>query len=69
MTLYRLNSSESDGDSHEDSVTRSHYPERASALDFKDAAVPRIGHSDAVFDLFRETFVFNRILSNFSKLF
>ena len=33
-------------------VTRSHYRERASALDFID---PRFCHSDVVFDLFIET--------------
>ena len=32
----------------------SHYSERASALDFKDAATPRLGHGDVVFDLFIE---------------
>ena len=34
---------------------RSHYPETASALDFKDAATPRFGPSDVAFDLFTET--------------
>ena len=36
-------------------TNRSHYPERVSALDFKDAATLRLGHSDVVFDLFIET--------------
>ena len=31
------------------------YPERASVLDFKDATIPRFGHSNVVFDLFIET--------------
>ena len=30
-------------------TTRSHSRERASALDFKDAAAPRFGHSDEFF--------------------
>ena len=29
--------------------TRSHYPERASALDFKEAAALQCGHSDVFF--------------------
>ena len=33
----------------------SHYPEITSPLDFKEADVPRFGHSDVVFDLFIET--------------
>ena len=35
----------------------SHYPERASALHFKDAATPKVGHmiADVVFNLFIET--------------
>ena len=36
-------------------VTRSHYPERASALDLKEPATPRFGHSNVVCDLFIET--------------
>ena len=36
-------------------VTRSHYSERASALDFKDATTLRFGYSDVVFDLLIET--------------
>ena len=36
-------------------VVRSHYPDRASALGFKDTATPRFGHSDVVFYLFIET--------------
>ena len=36
-------------------VTRSHYPETASALDFKDVTAPRFGHSDVVFCLFLRT--------------
>ena len=32
-----------------------HYPEITSSLDFKDAAIPRFGHSDVIFDLFLET--------------
>ena len=31
--------------------TKSHYPEKASALDFKDATTPIFGQSDVVFDL------------------
>ena len=31
---------------------RSHYPERASALDFKDAAALPCGHSNVVFRLY-----------------
>ena len=52
-------------------VVRSHYPERASALDFKDTSAPRFGHSDVVFDLFLETRFLHLIalLSNFCKLF
>ena len=37
------------------SEIRSHYPERASALDFKYDAAPRFSHGDVVFDLFIET--------------
>ena len=50
---------------------RNHYPDRASVLDFKDAAAPRFGHIDAVFDQFIETCFSYLIalLSNFSKLF
>ena len=53
------------------SISRSHYPERASALDFKDTSAPRFGHSDVVFDLFLETRFSHLIalLSNFCKLF
>ena len=53
------------------SISRSHYPERASALDFKDTSAPRFGHSDVVFDLFLETRFLHLIalLSNFCKLF
>ena len=53
------------------SFARSHYLERASALEFKDAAAPRSGHSDVVLDLFIETQFLHLIalLSNFSKLF
>ena len=36
-------------------LTRNHYPERASASDFKDATAPRHGHSDIVFCLFPVT--------------
>ena len=36
--------------------SRSHCLERASALDFKDAAAPRFGHGDVVFDLFIEPY-------------
>ena len=35
-------------------LTRSHYPKRESASDFKDADILRF-HSDVVFDLFIET--------------
>ena len=47
--------------------TRNHYPERASALDFENAATPRFGHKNVVFDLFIETcfFLFNRSLIQF----
>ena len=31
------------------SLTGNHYPERASASDFKDATAPRFGHSDIGF--------------------
>ena len=53
------------------SISRSHYLERASALDFKDTSAPRFGHSDVVFDLFLETRSLHLIalLSNFCKLF
>ena len=46
------------------------YPERVSALDFKDTATPRSGHTE-VFDLFIETRISHLItlLLNFSKLF
>ena len=52
-------------------ISRSHYSERASALDFKDTSAPRFGHSDVVFDLFLETCFLHLIvlLSNFCKLF
>ena len=42
-----------------------------AALDFKDAAIPRSGNSDVVFDLFIETsfFHFITLLSNFSNFF
>ena len=33
---------------------RSHYPERASALDYKGAAILRFCHRDVIFDLFIE---------------
>ena len=53
------------------SISRSHYPERASALDFKDTSAPRFGHSEVVFYLFLETRFLHLIalLSNFCKLF
>ena len=53
------------------SISRSHYPERASALDFKDTSAPRFGHSDVVFDIFLETRFLHLIalLSNLCKLF
>ena len=46
---------------------RSHYPEKASALDFKTL---RFGDSDVVFDLFIETIFLHLItlLSSFLKL-
>ena len=52
-------------------VTSSHYPERASALDFKDATTPRFGHSDVVFNLVIETnfFAFNRPFIQSFKIF
>ena len=40
----------------------SHHLERASTLDFKDAAAPRFGYSDAMIYLFKHIFVFNRSL-------
>ena len=46
--------------------TRSHYPEGTSALDFKDATIPRFGHSDAVLIYF---FAFNHPLTQYSKRF
>ena len=48
-------------------ISRSHYSERASALDFKDTSAPRFGHSDVVFNLCLETcfFAFNRPLIQF----
>ena len=51
-------------------MSRSHYPERASSLDFKDADTPRFGQSNIVLDLFIETHFSHLItlLSNFSKL-
>ena len=47
------------------------YIERGSNLDFKDAAIPRFGHSDVVFDLFIEASFSHLItlLSNFIKTF
>ena len=36
------------------SFTRSHYPDRASALDFKDTATPQFDHGDAVLVYFYE---------------
>ena len=52
-------------------LSRSHCPERASALDFKNAVTLRFGHSDVVFDLFIETCLSHLVAlwSNFSKLF
>ena len=52
-------------------MNKSHYSERACALDFKDASVPRFGHSDIVFDLFIEMhcFAFNCLLIQFFKAF
>ena len=35
--------------------TMSHYPEKTTALDFKDAAAPGFGHSDVVFCSFLVT--------------
>ena len=51
------------------SSARSHYLERASVLDFKDAATLRFGHRDVVFDLFTETHFLHLItlLSNFQN--
>ena len=53
---------------------RSHYAERTSALDFKDAVAPRFSHSYVVFDLNTQIevcffFVFYRSLMQFSKTF
>ena len=50
---------------------RSHYPERASALDFKHAATLRFCHSNVVFDLFIGTRILHLIalLSSFQNLF
>ena len=47
----------------------SHFPERVSGLDYKDAAVIRFGHSDVVLDLPIWTLVLHLIafLSNFSN--
>ena len=36
-------------------LTRSHYLERASAVDLKDSDIPKFGHSDVVFNLLKET--------------
>ena len=49
---------------------KSHHPEGASSSDFKDAATPRFGHSDVVYDLFIEACVLHLIafLSNFSNI-
>ena len=51
----------------------SYYPERASALHFKDAATPRVGHmiADVVNNLFIETqyFALNRPLTQFFNTF
>ena len=46
----------------------SRYPEGASAPNLKNAATPRFGHSDVVFDLFIETCILHLItlLSKFS---
>ena len=44
-------------------ATRTHYPDKASALDFKDAASPRFGHSDVVFDIFIETGFFLHLIA------
>ena len=46
-------------------------PEKASALDFKDATTLRFGQNNVVFDLFIETRFLRLIalLSNFSKPF
>ena len=56
---------------HNLSISRSHYPERASVSDFKDTSAPRFGDSDVVFDLFSKTCFLHLIalLSNFCKLF
>ena len=45
--------------------------ERASALNFEDAATPRFGHNDVVFDLFIESrfFTFNHPLIYFFETF
>ena len=44
--------------------SRSRYPQRASALDFKDAIAPRFCDSDVVFELFIETHpVFQNVFS------
>ena len=53
-----------------ESLNRSHYPERASGLNFKDTDTPRFRHSDVVFDLFIETRLLHllTLLSNFSKV-
>ena len=53
-------------------ITRSHYPERASALArLQRRSYPEIGHSDAIFDLFMEARFSHLIalLSNFFNFF
>ena len=50
-------------------IYRSHYPERESALNLKDATIPRFGHNDVISYLFIETLFFHFItlLSNFQN--
>ena len=50
-------------------TSRSHYPEKESALYFKDAVAQRFGHSDVVFYLLKETHFLHLIalLSKFSN--
>ena len=61
--------SSQDGRAFEICHDRSHYPERASTLDFKDSATPRFGRSDVVFDLFIEARFLHlmTLLSNFAE--
>ena len=50
---------------------RIHYPERVSALDFKDATAQKFDHSDVVLSIHRINLLlkFITLLSNFAKVF